>query len=83
MAAETTLSLLSDCVARFALEADKAQSVDCLVRARSLYVMKDVARYKVFCIKGIELSTFHGIILYKRLRETYLVARGGQEASFT
>ena len=37
-------SLLSDCVARFALEADKAQRVDCLVRARSLYVMKNAAR---------------------------------------
>ena len=39
-----SLSLLSDCVARFALEADKAQRVDCLVRARSLYVMKGAAR---------------------------------------
>jgi alkylated DNA repair protein alkB family protein 7 len=39
------ISLLSDSVARFVLDSDKTNVVDCLVRARSLYVMKNSARY--------------------------------------
>jgi len=39
------LSLLSDCVARFVVEMDQSQKVDCLVPRRSLYVMRDSARY--------------------------------------
>ncbi len=39
------LSLLSDSVARFVLEADKTQVVDCMVPARSLYVMAGSSRY--------------------------------------
>ena len=34
------LSLLSPCVARFRLDQDRSQVVDCLVDRRSLYVMK-------------------------------------------
>jgi len=40
------LSLLSACVARFRLDQDRSQVVDCLVDRRSLYVMKGFSRYK-------------------------------------
>eukprot|EP00095_Tigriopus_kingsejongensis_P005458 maker-scaffold224_size251237-snap-gene-1.52 protein:Tk05458 transcript:maker-scaffold224_size251237-snap-gene-1.52-mRNA-1 annotation:"alkylated dna repair protein alkb-like protein 7" len=39
------LSLLSDSLARFVHDQDKDQRVDCIVRRRSLYVMKDSSRY--------------------------------------
>ncbi|TRY74707.1 hypothetical protein TCAL_15634, partial [Tigriopus californicus] len=39
------LSLLSDSVARFVHDQSKDQIVDCLVRQRSLYVMKGSSRY--------------------------------------
>ncbi|XP_046991552.1 alpha-ketoglutarate-dependent dioxygenase alkB homolog 7, mitochondrial isoform X1 [Schistocerca americana] len=39
------LSLLSDCVMRLVHTEDKSAIVDVLLRRRSLYIMKDIARY--------------------------------------
>lgn len=63
------LSLLTDSVMRFICEENKAIKCDALLKRRSLYVMKDIVRFKyAHAILKNEESVFNGIPVPKGRR---------------
>jgi len=80
------LSLLASSVARFVHSEDKTQAVDALIKRRSLYVMKDWARFDfTHEILKNEESYFNGESIFKERRVSLLCRNepsSGQSKSY-
>lgn len=80
------LSLLADSVVRFVHSEDKTQAVDALIKRRSLYIMKDWARFDfTHEILKNEESYFNGEFVFKERRVSLLCRNepsSGQSKSY-